>query len=367
MLSAVFDLNELAAQSEESIRFTKCVISDLNTILISNNDSEAGKVLEKNNIDITSCVVEKHETIEDFLHHNKDKADDWFLIVTNRDMPFSSFGQQFVGCPYEFWGSTEQFKENSFTEHAKNKLLYNELSWLYMDSIANDTDLEVSFLEKIFKKHNAKNILDCACGVGRHAYRLGNDGFKVTGIDISTNQIKTAMEQNSNSNVDYCVCDARNFSLSQKYDAAICMWTTYNYFSKEKDILDFLNTVSSHLRDKGILVLDSKNIPILDKNRLYHRKTSKDDLDLTLLIYKRIIGMVQNSQYFYFLNNGQDKSFYIDEEFVRFYTLNELEKLNNARFELIDVYGDFEGTKYDAMKSDRMITVWKKCEADQAV
>lgn len=362
MLSVVFDLNELAVQSEESIRFAEYAIRDLNTIFISSNPVKDSNVIGKFKIDITFCIVEKYKTIEDFLHHNKDKIEDWFLIITNKDIPFHLFGQQFVGCPYEFWGSMDQFAENSFTEHAKKKLLYNELSWLYMDSIANNTDLEVSFLKNIFEKYNVKKVLDCCCGVGRHAFRLGNYGFKVTGIDVSSNQIETARKQNNNDNVEYYVCDARNFSLSQKYDAAICMWTTYNYFSKEKDLLDFLNTVSSHLCDRGMLVLDSKNIPILHKNRLYHRETKRDDLNLTLLIYKRVINMVQNSQYFYFINDGQNKSFYMDEEFVRFYTLDELVKLNYLKFKLISVYGDFEGNPYNAEKSSRMITVWEKCE-----
>lgn len=362
MLSAVFDLNELSVQNEESIRFVKYIIGDLNTILISSDSTKNYDIFEKNVIDITSCKLEKYQTIEEFLHHNRDKVEDWFLVVTNRNIPFALFGQQFVGCPYEFWGAIDQFEESSFTEHAKKKLLYNELSWLYMDSIANDTDLEVSFLKKIFEKHSVKKILDCCCGVGRHASRLGDCGFKVTGIDASSHQIETAMKQNVNDNVEYHVCDARNFALPSKYDAAICMWTTYNYFSKESDMVSFLNTVSAHLCSGGILVLDSKNIPILSKNRLYHRETKRDNLKLTLLVYKRVIGMIQNSQYFYFINNGQEKRFCIDEEFVRFYKLNELIELNSSRFKLINTYGDFDGNEFDTEKSTRMITVWEKCK-----
>jgi len=219
-------------------------------------------------------------------------------------------------------------------------------------------------LNYIFKKCNINRILDCCCGVGRHACRLGEDGFKVIGVDASTNQIDTAMKKNSNENVEYYVDDARSFTLPQKCDAAICMWTTYNYFSKEKDILAFLSNISAHLNNKGILVLDSKNIPNLEKNRLYHRWTQRDDIELTLLVYKRIMGMIQNSQYFYFINNGHEKNFYIDEEFVRFYTLDELKALNNKMFKLIHVYGDFEGNDYDAKNSERMITVWEKYSED---
>ena len=133
------------------------------------------------------------------------------------------------------------------------------------------------------------------------------------------------------------------------------------YFrSKEKDINALLDNIYGHLTENGILVLDSKNIPILESNRFYHRRTQRENVDLTLLVYKRIIGMVQNSQYFYFINRGIEKNFYIDEEFVRFYSLQELVKLNEGRFKLMDTYGDFHGNAYVDNHSERMITVWEK-------
>ena len=360
MLSIVFDINELKVQSEESVKFAKNAIKGLPVIFISDDTAEVCNFFKKHDMDKYISEAEKYASINEFWENNRDKTEAWFLIITNDELRFKSLGSQFVCCPYEFWGSTEQFENTSFTEHAKKKLLYNELSWLYMDSIANDTELEVTFLENLFRKHGVNRILDCCCGVGRHTCRLGKSGFKVTGVDASVNQINTAIKTNNNENVEYQVSDARSFKLPQKYDAAICMWTTYNYFSKGKDISALLSNISDHLRDKGILVLDSKNIPILETSRLYHRRTQREDIDLTLLVYKRIMGMIQNSQYFYFISNGHEKNFYVDEEFVRFYTLDELKSLNNTRFRLIHAYGDFEGNAYDPQNSERMITVWEK-------
>ena len=364
MLSIVFDIGELKMQCEECINFACHAMRSLNTVLVTDNTVQTLDFLEKNGLSEQVSAAEKYASIEDVLEKHKDKTQEWFLIITDQKYPFSSYGSQFVGCQYKFWGEMDQFEENSFTEHAKKKLLYNELSWLYMDSIANDTGLEVEFLKNIFKSFNAKRVLDCCCGVGRHAGRLGEIGFKVTGVDASDNQINTAQKINNNENVEYFVSDARSFTLPQKYDAAICMWTTYNYFSKQKDISAFLSNISDHLSDKGILILDSKNIPVLERRRLYYRRTQRDDIDLTLLVYKRILGMVQNSQYFYFINNGQEKDFYIDEEFVRFYTLDDLKLLNNGKFRLVQAYGDFQGNIYDAGCSERMITVWMKCAND---
>lgn len=364
MLSIVFNVNELVLQSEENIIFAKYAVENVHTIVVENTNKETEHLLEKFNLKKKLAEVENYESMVDFLDIYKDANKDWFLIITNENIQCQKYGAQFRRCSYNFWGSLDQFECKSFTEHAKKKLLYNDLSWLYMDSIANDTQLEVEFLKKLFDQHQINQVLDCCCGVGRHDYELGEAGFKVTGVDISASQIKTAIQTNKNENVRYLVSDIRSLELQKKYDAAICMWTTYNYFSKERDIIEFFNRVSLHLRENGILVLDSKNIPSLNKNRIYQRKTKRGDINLSLLIYKRILGMVQNSQYFYFIDNAGEKEFYIDEEFVRFYTLEELKNLNKDRFRLLHVYGDFEGNVYDAEKSERMITVWEKCKTE---
>ena len=60
--------------------------------------------------------------------------------------------ENIVYIPINMKGDLEQFKNKSFTEHAKNKLLYNELSKYYMEAIANDTDLESEFISSVFKK-----------------------------------------------------------------------------------------------------------------------------------------------------------------------------------------------------------------------
>ena len=359
MLSAVFDFNELKNKDGENLSFAKLLIQDLNTVILADDALEVDKWLCYSGLTPNSITVEKFSAPKYFLRCQN--SNDWFLFVSDEDLDCAKDSENFVKCGYRFNGVPKRFQDQSFTEHAKNKILYNELSWLYMDSIVNDTSKEVDFLKTILDENHSKKILDCCCGVGRHAARLGALGFKVTGIDASQAQITTAEKQNKNANVDYFVQDARNFLLPDKnFDAAICMWTTYNYFSKEDDLQKVLGSLWSHLRTEALLILDSKNIPILDKERLYHRTTQKKNLDMTLLIYKRIIKSIQMSLYFYFLNVGGTRKFYMDEEFVRFYSLEEMKKINHYGFEFVRAYGDFNMNLFDEKHSKRMITVWKK-------
>ena len=266
--------------------------------------------------------------------------------------------------PINFYGDIEQFKNKSFTENAKNKLIYNDLSKYYMASIANDTLQESNFLIKVFKEfspNKTMKILDCCCGVGRHDFELAKKGYKITGIDISKNQIATANKIHSHENIEYLVHDIRDYQLNVKnYDMAICMWTTYNYLSLNNDFLIFIKNAYNHLGENGILLLDSKNIPSLDLNRTYSRNNKVNDISIQLLINKRIFNNIQNSQYFYFIENKEKNEFYFDEEFVRFYTIDEIQNISKPYFEIIKCYGDFNSDEYQKDSSTRFILILKK-------
>lgn len=155
--------------------------------------------------------------------------------------------------------------------------------------------------------------------------------------------------------------DVRNINnLKNKFDMAICMWTTYNYLSLDKDFISFIKGVYNH-QDKGsILLLDSKNIPKLKKRRVYKRNTEKKSLKMELIINKFVDNNIQNSQYMYFIKNNDNKQFYYDEEYVRFYTLDEIKKLVDKYYIVKYNYGDFKFSEYDEKTSERFIIVLER-------
>ena len=201
-------------------------------------------------------------------------------------------------------------------------------------------------MDNIFKKYDRNStVLDCCCGVGRHCRALAEKGYKVTGIDISRKQIENAKKINGIENTTYLNMDVRDIQLEKKdYDAGMCMWTTYNYLSQNEDFEKFIKGVYNHLSE----------------NRIYKRDNKSEKLDLELLICKRIIENVQNSQYFYFMKRNGKNEFYMDEEFVRFYYLNEIDEIVNKYFDVVEVYGDFDMSEYSQEKSRRFIVVLKR-------
>lgn len=299
---------------------------------------------------------------ESFLLKLSEKYD--WVVFFNHEYYNIIEKNNLIYIPINFNGNLLQFKDKSFTEHAKNKLLYNELSNYYMQAIANDTNKETDFIEGIYNKYllnGNKHILDCCCGVGRHDYLLGKKGFSVTGIDISPNQIENAKKIHNNENVNYMVMDVRNIELDYKnYDMSICMWTTYNYLSLNEDFMKFIKSNYNHQNKDAILVLDSKNIPKLEKRRVYKRNSSIDDMSMELIVNKFIINNIQNSQYFYFIKENNKKRFLFDEEFVRFYSLDEIKNLVSDYYDVVYVYGDFDFSDYNEKESNRFIIILKR-------
>lgn len=262
--------------------------------------------------------------------------------------------------------------DKSFDDHARHKKLYHELSKYYLLSISNDTNKEKDFIDAIIKLHNfASNIdiLDCCCGVGRHAYTLWEMGYHVTGIDFSEEQISNARIINKQTDNKFFVMDVRNITLpAYHYPVAICMWTTYNYLSKEMELLSFISGVARYQKANDLLILDSKNIPALADKRYYMR--TKTDLDrhitVTLMVWKKIINSkFQCSDYFYFIDDNGAKDAFHDDEYVRFYSLPELEDIVKPWYTIDSIYGDFDLSPYSESKSTRFIAVLKRYWKDQ--
>lgn len=264
-----------------------------------------------------------------------------------------------VRLPMKFYRPLPAGVPENFDEHAQKKLLYHALSSEYMTAIAGDTEAEVRFLLHVAGK-TPHNVLDLCCGVGRHAAGLAAHGCHVTGVDASAEQISTANALHPSPRLRFLQMDVRRLALPQRaFDLAICMWTTYNYFSVERDLRAFLGAVARHQPAGALFVLDAKNLPALPPRRIYHRTRRHGTEELELLVHKRVMAGIQNSQYFYFFG-GSRHAFCFDEEFVRFYDPGTLSALAGDWYELAATYGDFDASAYEPAHSRRFLAVLRR-------
>lgn len=143
-----------------------------------------------------------------------------------------------------------------------------KLSEYYSHIVNNfvNTKSEVNFLDKIFAGHNVKNVLDLACGIGRHAIPLAKKGYIVTGIDYSPYQIKKAIEDSKieKVGVNFILQNVNVFSYPNKFDAAMIMWTTIG--EKPIQYKKVIKNVYTSLKKGGIFVIDNKSWEYIPKN-----------------------------------------------------------------------------------------------------
>ena len=119
----------------------------------------------------------------------------------------------------------------------------------------------VFFLDNIIKNININDgqILDVACGKGRHAKYLNHLGFNVTGIDISKNSIEFA-NRDCNENLKYFVHDMRSVFRKNHFDLVTNLFTSFGYFENQEDEQTTINAMSNNLKEGGLLLIDFMNV-----------------------------------------------------------------------------------------------------------
>lgn len=147
--------------------------------------------------------------------------------------------------------------------------LYKELSshFRQISDFLTNTEEEVRLLDKILKQYQVKKVLDVACGVGRHSIPLAKSGYQVTGIDYSKSQIREAKKYAKDNKVDieFLLKDANDFSFSEKFDAAICMWTTIG--EEPMVYTEVIKNVFKALRKNGIFIIDNNSWSRIPKSK----------------------------------------------------------------------------------------------------
>jgi ubiquinone/menaquinone biosynthesis C-methylase UbiE len=103
-----------------------------------------------------------------------------------------------------------------------------------------------------------KRILDVCCGTGTMCEMLTNDGFTMSGLDLSPAMIETAKRKAKRRKLDiqYYVADASEFELGQTYEGAFSFFDSLNNILEPAKLQSAFRRVSDHLVDGGSWIFD---------------------------------------------------------------------------------------------------------------
>jgi len=97
-------------------------------------------------------------------------------------------------------------------------------------------------------------ILDLCCGTGQLAGTLTGLGYRVTGLDGSSEMLRFARENAPGAR--FIQADARSFSLPQKCDAAVCVFDSLNHVLELEGLTDVFRCVYATLREGAPFFFD---------------------------------------------------------------------------------------------------------------
>lgn len=217
----------------------------------------------------------------------------------------------------------------------------------------NLIDLIISYTQI---KPNAK-ILDAACGAGRHSIKLAQNKFNVTGFDLSETLLDVAMKEATlaNVNINFLRSDLRTFYSTEKFDLILSLFTSFGYFSTEKENFAFAKNAFKMLNKNGYYVLDYLNKDYLEENLIEESERSVADkkiIEKRRIVEGRIIKKIT-------IEKEDNSSEFIES--VQLYSYQEIViKFGEIGFYDVQVFGDYLGSKFDKEKSERCIIIFQK-------
>ena len=197
-------------------------------------------------------------------------------------------------------------------------------------------------------------VLDLACGKGRHSRYLAEKGFHVTGLDISPASIFFA-RQFEHKHLEFYQHDMRKSFRINYFDAVMNMFTSFGYFKTDADHLLALKNVSKDLRSGGLFMLDFFNANYVHKNLVRSELKTVDKITFSLKRWVRS-GYVFKSVEF----QTSGRLFHFQEQ-VRLFELVDFESLfTSAGLRLRQTYGNYDLSAFDAKSSKRLILIAEK-------
>jgi len=207
------------------------------------------------------------------------------------------------------------------------------------------TAQQVQFIVEAAGLGTGQEILDLACGFGRHSLELAAMGFRVAGVDQSADYLDEARQsaRDRSLQVRFEQQDMRQLAFDGCFDAVLSLATSLAFYDEATN-LDIFDRVSKALRPGGVFFFDQSNVFHWMKRAMSERYA----FDATTCVLSgRHVKQTPDGP----LESGWN---------LRLYHLPELKLLFGAiGFSFVKCFGDFDGSEFTA-DSKRLISVWRK-------
>lgn len=222
---------------------------------------------------------------------------------------------------------------------------------LYKDRDHDEAQLFMNELTSFLALSKKSEILDLACGKGRHAIYLNELGYDVTGVDLSPSSIEFA-KQFENERLHFAVHDMCQV-FPKTFDAVFNLFTSFGYFEHEEDNLRTIKAIKKELKPNGYGVIDFLNANYVAQNIVPSETKIMEGITFSIDRYMEDGYIIKDIR---FTHNNED---HFHTERVKAITLSDFTTyFEKANVTLQHCFGDYDLTKFDPKTSPRLLMIF---------
>ena len=227
---------------------------------------------------------------------------------------------------------------------------------LYFGQNEEDAKEFILRLLNYLKPGPSSRMLDVACGKGRHSRMLANQGYDVTGIDLSFASIEYA-KQFENDTLHFYQHDMRLPMWINYFDYAFNFFTSFGYFATRREHDDAIDTMAKSLKKGGIILFDYLNVHHAEDHLVQDEIKTIDTTQFEIHrwmdanhFYKKVI----------ITDPSLDSPQQFTEKVAKLSLGDFTDMFSYQKLQVTDVFGDYELNSYDVRKTPRMIVAGRK-------
>jgi len=162
--------------------------------------------------------------------------------------------------------------------------VYKNSAWLYDADNRDNVKDDIPFYVEYAKRQNGE-VLELGCGTGRVATVLADEGFNVTGLDLSEQMLDVFREKLSKKpkiadKITIAHGNMANFSFDRKFAMIIAPFRAFQALTDSDDIRNSLACIREHLAEDGIFIVNVFNpYPVMDESWCYGETVQWERLD----------------------------------------------------------------------------------------
>lgn len=241
---------------------------------------------------------------------------------------------------------------------------YTHFAQMY-DAFMEDApyDKWVSFTRAICEryKHVPASIVDLGCGTGEIALRFAQEGFHVTGVDLSADMLTIADQKAQKMSVplSWLHQDIRTMEVTEQVDLAVSYCDVVNYITEIDELVQMMESVHKSLRSNGLFIFDVHALNYVEQHLINH---TFSDVDNDMAYIWNCFGSENTGELFheltFFMKQHEQYERFDEDHHQRTYeTSVYIDLMKKAGFANIEIFSDFQVKNEKSVNTEERIFI----------